>query len=95
MKEEFKSLGELYNRIKPALSTKKDELVRNGINYIKEEDIWNCLKEVKWIKTTNLTLSEMVSDILDCNIDTLDMYVKKQISRIERKANLDDVETFF
>jgi hypothetical protein len=95
MDGEFKSLGDLYNRVKPALTTKKSELKRSGINYIKEEDIWNCLKEVRWIKTTNLTLSEMVSDMLDCSIDTLDMYIKKQISKIERKANFDDIESLF
>lgn len=95
MKEEFRSLNELYSRIKPALTTKRNELIRYGINYIKEEDIWNCIKELKWLKTSNLTLSEMVNDILECNNDTLDMYMKKIISRVERKANLEDVQSLF
>jgi hypothetical protein len=85
--EEFKSLKDLYIKVKPALTVKKNELRNFGINYVKEEDIWNCLKELKWIKTTNLSLSEMVNDILECNPDTIDMYVKKQISRLEKHAN--------
>ena len=45
----FSSLEELYNRIKPALRTKKEEMKRNGYIYVKEADIWNYLKEKKWI----------------------------------------------
>ena len=44
---EFNSLEELYERIKPALRCKQSEMKRNGYNYIKLEDIWNYLKEVK------------------------------------------------
>ncbi len=95
MKEEFKSLSELYNKVKPALTTKTHELKRSGMNYIKEEDIWNCLKELKWAKTTNLTLSEMVSDIFDISIDALDIYIKKQMAKAKRNANFDDIESLF
>ena len=38
---QFNSLEELYNRIKPALMAKVEELKRNDLNYIKEEDVWN------------------------------------------------------
>ena len=44
MNFEFRNLKELYERLKPALRTKTNELKRIGFNYIKEEDIWNCLK---------------------------------------------------
>ena len=43
----FNSLEELYERIKPALTTKRREMHRNGFDYIKDEDIWNFLKEIK------------------------------------------------
>ena len=46
--EEFETLEELYKRIKPALITKKNEMHRDGYIYIKEEDIWNYLKEIKY-----------------------------------------------
>ncbi|MFA5409891.1 MAG: post-transcriptional regulator, partial [Bacilli bacterium] len=66
---EFKSLSELYNRIKPALVSKNNDLKRIGINYVKEEDIWNYLKETKWVQTSDLSLSEMVSDIFNLGSD--------------------------
>ena len=47
---EFKSLEELYNRVKPALYSKREELKRNHISYIKEADIWNYLSEFVWKK---------------------------------------------
>ena len=52
----FNSLEELYERIKPALMTKKEEMKRKGYEYIKEEDIWNYLKEVKWKNSKDLML---------------------------------------
>ena len=68
MDVEFNSLEELYRRIKPALHTKKEEMKRNGYPYIKEEDIWNYLKEVKWVHSKNLSLYQMVSDVLNVKI---------------------------
>lgn len=47
---EFRNLEELYNRIKPALYSKVEELKRNHISYIKEEDIWNYLSSTVWKK---------------------------------------------
>lgn len=90
MENEFSSLLDLYKKIYPALSTKKRDVHKLGRTYIKEEDIWNCLKESKWKITSNLTLAEMVNDILECDIDKLDNYIKKQISLIDRKVNLDN-----
>jgi hypothetical protein len=85
--EEFNSLKELYDKVRPALTVKRNDLKKLGINYVKEEDIWNCLKEQKWLKANSLSLSEMVNDILECNSDTIDMYIKKQMSKIEKHAN--------
>ena len=39
----FKSLGELYKKLLPALNTKVGDLKRANIKYIKEIDsIWCC-----------------------------------------------------
>lgn len=62
---EFRNLDELYSRIKPALYSKVRELKRNGITYIKEVDIWNYLSINKWQKSEYLSLSDMVSSIMD------------------------------
>ena len=65
MDYEFKSILELYERLKPALNAKVAELKRHDINYIKIEDIWNYLRISKWSKANNLLLYQMVDDILN------------------------------
>lgn len=80
---EFRNLDELYNRIKPALYSKVRELKRNGINYIKEEDIWNFLSINKWQKSEYLSLSEMVSSIMDLE----EKEIKEYVLDILRKEN--------
>lgn len=73
---QFKSLQELYNRIRPVLISKKEELIKCGINNIKEIDIWNYLATIKWKNSTNLTISEMVNDIFKLKIDEIEKYYK-------------------
>ena len=88
MEVEFNSLEELYNRLKPALITKKNEMNRSGYQYIKIEDIWNYLKEVKWKKAKDLSLYEMVSDVLNVDDLLIDNYLKQ-------KLNLKNREIYF
>lgn len=82
---EFNSLEELYKRLKPALTTKTDEIKRQGYTYIKEEDVWNYLKEVKWKTSINLSLYEMVSDILNLESEKIDSYLKDKLNSLDRK----------
>lgn len=89
---EFKSLSELYTRVKPALLSKSNDLKRIGIDYIKEEDIWNYLKETKWIKTSNLSLSEMVNDIFKLDSERIEGYVRNKMNEITREVNLTEDE---
>ncbi len=77
----FRNLDELYNRIKPALYSKVEEIKRNNISYIKEEDIWNYLSINKWKNSESLTLSDMVTDIMDLKIDDVKMYVLDLVRR--------------
>ncbi len=81
---EFKSLEELYNRIKPALYSKVLELKRKGIDYVKEEDIWNYLSINVWKKTDQLTISLMVSTIMDLKEDEITSYVLDLIKKQDR-----------
>lgn len=85
----FQSIEELYRRVKPALTTKMREMHRNGISYIKEEDIWNYLKDKKWRTSKDLSLHQMVSDILNCEDILVDDYFKGTLSQNERLANMD------
>ena len=92
MEYEFKSLKELYDRIKPALISKCSEFKKVGYKNIKESDIWNYLADKKWTKSKELTLSEMVEDIFSTNIDEINNYLIKKISDEVRKPNLEDIE---
>lgn len=82
---EFSNINELYNRVKPALTTRKRELLRQKIDYIKEEDIWNYLRENKWIASVGLDLNTMVSDIFDLDVIDIENYMKGKMSITERK----------
>lgn len=65
---EFNSIKELYNRVGPALRCKKRILLKKGIQ-VKEEDIFKYLAKEKWSKSKNLTLSDIVSDIINLRDD--------------------------
>ena len=80
----FGSLEELYNRIRPALKTKKEEMKRAGYIYIKEEDIWNYLKENKWMNSKNLSLYQMVNDVLNADNMLIDKYLKEKLNMRNR-----------
>ncbi len=73
----FKSEQELYDRILPALTCKISELKRKGISFVREKDIYDMLKSSKWIKDVNLTLSEMVSDIMNLKLEVIEAYFKE------------------
>lgn len=90
MNIEFSSLEELYRRIKPALHTKKEEMRRAGYIYIKEEDIWNYLKEIKWINSKNLSLYQMVSDVLNVQNELIDRYLKEKLNMRNRTVYFND-----
>ncbi len=81
---EFNNLEDLYKRIKPALETKKREMKRNGYSYIKVEDIWNYLKEIKWKNARNLLLYEMVNDVLNMDELEIDAYLKQKLNLSNR-----------
>ena len=78
---EFNSLEELYERLKPALQAKKMEMTRQGYPYIKKEDIWNYLKEIKWKNAKDLSLNEMVSDVLNVDDGIIDAYLKQKLGK--------------
>lgn len=97
MEIEFSSLEELYKRIKPALRTKKEDMKRNGYIYVKEEDIWNYLKEKKWISSKDLSLYQMVDDVLNVDDIVIDNYLKDKLKMRNRnvyfeEGDLDDKE---
>lgn len=89
MNEEFSTEKDLYERLKPALRTKKTELKEYGYGYLKIEDIWNYLKEKKWTKSNNLSLNDMVSDILNADNEFIDDFFKEKLSQKNREKYFD------
>lgn len=90
MEMEFKTASELYERLKPALITKAEEMRRNGYAYIKEEDVWNYLKQVKWIKSVNLELYQMVADVLNTEDAVIDAYLKQKLNLRNRTVYFEE-----
>lgn len=89
---EFNSIKELYERLIPALNTKVTELKRNDLDYIKQDDIWNYLKDSRWKNANNLLLYQMVDDILNLDNNEIDEYVKSEIRKKIVKPNLDSMK---
>ena len=58
----FDNLNELYERVIPSLELKVKLLREQNINVTKE-DIWNYLSNI-WKNTKNLTLYDIVNDIM-------------------------------
>ena len=74
----FSNLSELYDRVRPALKSKCLDFKRLGIYNINEADIWNYLKNNVWNKRKNLTLADIVDDIMSIDFETLNEYLTKK-----------------
>ena len=90
MNDEFKSIKELYDRIKPALISRSMEFKKIGYKNIREADIWNFLTSSKWQKSVELTLSEMVEDIFKVDPEDVINYMIKQVSKEMREPFFDE-----
>ena len=58
--------------------------------YVKEEDIWNYLKEIKWINSKNLSLYQMTCDILDTNENVIDEYIRSKLNLKNRRVYFEE-----
>lgn len=84
---EFKSIKELYNRVKPALYSKVKELRGLGYKNIHEEDIWNYLVESNWKKKHDLQLCDLISDILFASNIEINNYVTNRMQKVTEQNN--------
>ena len=73
---EYKSQEELFNLLRGAFNV-KIRMINDKYDYIKMIDIWNYLKINKWCKDNNLSISEMVNDIIDVDINKVDTFLKE------------------
>ena len=74
---DYSSEKELFNDLKGALKGKL-RMIKEKYDYISMLDIWNYLKLNKWRYDQNLTISEMVNDIIDVDIIKVDTFIKSQ-----------------
>lgn len=81
---EYKSQKELFSSLQGAFNVKL-RMIKEEYNYITKIDIWNYLKINKWSKDKNLTISEMVHDIINVDINKVDVFLKEYIKKEERK----------
>lgn len=88
MNNEITTLADLYKLLLPALKSKRREMHSLKYVYVTEKDIWNYIKDNIWSKTSNLTLSDMVSDILNTDNDAIGGYVARGIT--ESRINLNE-----
>jgi len=62
--EKFSSLEELYRGLLPALKTKVSEMKQEKMN-VSVEEVWRYFCKNVWPNKKDLTLGEMVNDILN------------------------------
>lgn len=74
---EYKSQSELYQGLIPALNVKLKYLKKSDYKNITKEDVWNYLKETKWKTSIDLTLADMVQDIIHTDNQELALYLEK------------------
>lgn len=74
----FRSLEELYQKLLPAFSVKVSELKRMNVKNINERDIWHYLKHTYWINKKDLTLGDMVNDIITISSEELIKNIDKE-----------------
>ena len=80
----YNSQEELFKSLRGAFQVKL-RIIKDEYDYIKMVDIWNYLKINKWCKDKNLSISEMVNDIIDVDIEKVDLFLKKYLKEEERK----------
>lgn len=80
MDYEFTSQLELFKRVKPALNAKCIEARRLGFSNMKDIDIWNYLIENNWKAGKDLMLSDIVGDIMHCDFNSVNDFVREKKS---------------
>ena len=72
---EFTSLQQLYQKLLPAFNVKKRLILKSKYKDINNENIWNYLTETKWKEATDLSLPEMINDIITVDLEELNHYL--------------------
>jgi hypothetical protein len=76
---EYNSQIELYRSLLPVFNVKKRLLKLSSYNDITNEDIWKYLASNKWKYGHNLTLSDIVNDIIMIDAEEIINYKEGRI----------------
>lgn len=74
--EDILSIDDLKKRVLPSLKIKEKLLKKQGIN-IKYQFIWEYLALNTWKYSTNLTIADIVNDILNVDGALIEKYYKE------------------
>ena len=72
---EFTSLQQLYQKLLPAFNVKKRLILNSRHKDITNENIWLYLTETKWKNSYNLSLTEMVNDIITVDLEKISKHM--------------------
>lgn len=72
---EITSLQQLYRKLLPAFNVKKRLILNTKYKDITNENIWNYLTETKWKNSHNLSIPEMVNDIICVDLESINRQV--------------------
>lgn len=80
---EFSSQKELYLKLIPVFNV-KDRLIKySKYKNLTRDNIWNYLIENKWLYSHNLTIQEIVNDIITVELDKINLYKKESLWKKE------------
>ena len=68
---EFTSQQELYQKLQPVFNVKKRLIKNSEYKDITNKDIWQYLIETKWKTAQNLTISDIVNDIITLDLEMI------------------------
>ena len=73
---EYKTQKELFRSLIPAFNVKIRLLKNNNYYNITRKDIWDYLKINKWRSSVDLTIADMVNDIIHVDNKEIDIYLR-------------------
>jgi len=68
---EYKNQLELYQKLVPVFKVKERLINVSQNNDVTINDIWHYLAVNKWKNSTNLTLADIVNDIINIDVDMI------------------------
>ena len=75
---EFASQLELYKKVLPAFNVKKRLITYSKYKNITNENIWIYLINNNWKNSNNLTLSDIVNDIITVDLEEVNKSMEEK-----------------